>query len=239
MRYFVYLSAAKVDMLYPQVSSPARASSREFTVDLKVVKATQRSEGHAELTVHDKLTAVEDWIYAHEPVGSVDEPDVWLYGRTDLAVVTVTKEGRFSSQKAPEPAVFFAGRGLSGTMLLMGGSATHLAGGTPPPDVGTPDEPGARLGFWPSSVSWLHNAVAGYARQFETVPALNGPRDDGKDKEHTSLLIAADDILTHGAPLGECEFLAKRLSTTYGDPFDSTSEVRGLLTTPLFVAMLQ
>lgn len=244
MRCFIYLSAATVDMLYPQVSAPARASSREITVDLKVLKATQRSEGAAQLTVYDKLTAVEDWVHAHEPVGSVDEPDVWLYGRMDLAMVTVTEEGRSADQnrpagqKEPEPAVFFAGRGTTGTMLLMGGSTRHLAGGPPSPDIDSPDESGTPLAFWPSSIQWLHGAVAAYARQFETGPVLNGRRDDGTDKEHSSLRLAADDILTHGTPLGECEFLAKRLSTTYRDPFDNTSEVRGLLTTPLFVAML-
>lgn len=45
---------------------------------LSSTKATRRTDGAKSLSIHDKLAAVEDWIYAHEPVGNPDEPDVDL-----------------------------------------------------------------------------------------------------------------------------------------------------------------
>lgn len=114
MRYYEYLSTAKVDMLYPQIDQTSRSAGGEVGFDLKVIKASRKTDGKKEPTVYEKLAAVEDWIYAREPVGSMDEPAPWISGRLDLVESIVSE------------SVLFAARSKTLSYLLMGGSAAHL-----------------------------------------------------------------------------------------------------------------
>jgi hypothetical protein len=53
----------------------------DVAIDLKVIKASRKSQrSESELSVYNKLSVVENWIYEHEPVGHASRPGAWIYG---------------------------------------------------------------------------------------------------------------------------------------------------------------
>jgi hypothetical protein len=85
MRYYHYLSSNKIEMLYEQIAEYRPKVNTDVGIDLKVLKASRKSErSQSEPSVYNKLSEVENWIYEHEPVGAVDTPNVWIYGREFL-----------------------------------------------------------------------------------------------------------------------------------------------------------
>lgn len=60
MRYYEYLSTSKVEMLYPQIDRSSRSAGGEIGVDLKVFKVSRKTDGTKALSIHDKLSAVEE-----------------------------------------------------------------------------------------------------------------------------------------------------------------------------------
>lgn len=250
MRYYEYLSTAKVEMLYPQVDRSSRSAGSEVGIDLKVIRASRKTDGRKPPSIHDKLATVEEWIYTHEPVGSPDEPDVWIYGRTDLLATTLnlTDEsglvaGRFQGPGDTDtgPVLFTPSDGTQPD-FLMGGSAHNLSARRAYPDMPLP--PQMRFTSSPIMLLAALGAVAdelgigmsadsgelGFAGDCEMIGELaawirtnagSGPR------QHP----AAGFRVSPPTLLGECEFLAKRLRVG-----PSTHLVT--LATPLFVALL-
>ena len=129
MRYYEYLSSAKVDMLFPQIDRSTKVTGTEIGISVKVLTFSRKTNGQEPPSVYEKLAEVEDWIYAHgEPVGTVDEPAAWIYGRMRLGMTVVPKgwERRDSPQVPLDGTVLFAGDSGDGACLVMGGSARHL-----------------------------------------------------------------------------------------------------------------
>ncbi len=234
MRYYEYLSTTKVEMLYPQIDRTSRATGGEVGIDLTVFKATRKTDGIRPLTVHDKLTAVEEWIYAHEPVGTPDEPDVWIYGRADLLATTLTLTDESDD---PGPVLFTPSAG-EGTDLLMGGSSRNSSSSRAYPDMPLP--PQLRSHSSPVSMS---ATLAALADDLE-IPASSDDAGHGRVIAGLAEWIRANDGRPAEPPrtlgfrvsppvrLGECEFLAKRLRTAKHKSRPAT------LATPLFVALL-
>ena len=80
MKFYVYVSDTKVDMLYAQISPRARNSiATQLKIDLKLLSATF-SEEPREATRFSKLQLVTEFIDKHEKVGTVDEPDHYFKG---------------------------------------------------------------------------------------------------------------------------------------------------------------
>ncbi|RJL32789.1 DUF7019 family protein [Bailinhaonella thermotolerans] len=232
MRYYEYLSVAKVEMLYGQLGGPGPAVSHEVGLDVKVLRATRRSETTGEPGLYDKLTAVEDRIYASEPVGSVDEPAAWIYGRMPLSAVLLPPAG----DGAADRAVLFAGASETGAFLVMGGAARHLTSqaGAPPIQGG---------GLSPSGRLGLQQALKAYAAEIGAAVPEHDQLGRPAFPVHPELVPGrlhspAHEIASRGTPLGACEFLAKRLASgpaTSSHPHWPTPT--GTLATPLFIAL--
>jgi hypothetical protein len=157
MRYYEYLSSAKVDMLYPQINQTSRSAGGEVGFDLKVIKASRKTDGSKAPTIYEKLTAVEEWIYANEPVGTVDEPEAWIYGRITLAAMIVSPDwSRPRPGQLTNGVVLFAGVSDTGAHVLLAGSARHL---TANPDQPSTIESGY---FSPSAGSALRQLLRDY-----------------------------------------------------------------------------
>jgi hypothetical protein len=244
VRYYEYLSTSKVEMLHPQLVLGRSPATSEIGVDLKLVKVNRKKDGAGELPLHDRLSAVEEWIYANEPVGTVDDPDVWIYGRTELLAATLT----LGADVTPGPVLYTPAEGPE---LLMGGSVHNTSGRRP--------YPGAEL---PSTVRYFSSRVelGAILSQFAAdlgLPDRGAPdseREDGEWDVYTGLTALlrddhsripnwlahhvasepADVMSAKPVSLGECEFLAKRLRTTAGhtDPPRPAT-----LATPLYVAI--
>jgi hypothetical protein len=226
MRYYEYLSSAKVDMLFPQIDRSSKTSSK--------------TAGRNPLSVYEKLTEVENWIHAHnELVGTVDEPAAWISGRMRLGMTVVPKEWeRRDSPEVPlDGTVLFAGDSGDGACVVMGGSARHLFDlrALPVADVQY-RQPG-------SGATALGILLRCYPDFDDPVPPEGFAERPLQDR-YQLIARPAKDILLAATGMGrrspggldaaggEFEFLAKRLQT-----FTSGKRTASLAT-PLFVARI-
>lgn len=259
MRYHLYLSEAKVNMLYPQIVRSSRSAGGEVGFDLKLIKVSRRTDSTREPSVYEKLAAVEEWIYAREPVGTVEEPDAWIYGRMTLMATILKLEGSKSQSDLSDGPVLFVDSNHS-PHILMGGSVQHLVGTDPYPSLSLP----SKVRFYSHPVT-LGLTLSRYA---DELGLLEGPdREHGVhdtdiealDNEWEVLSGLARRVVNGVTPsdygpqsrrahptsryVGSCEFLAKRIRTVgrFGDiapGFLASQQTYVTLASPLFVALL-
>ena len=123
LSYFVYVSDAKLDMLYEQIPRPLRKRlAAEVKVDFKMVGVTIKgAEDKGPLRLA-KLAVVERFVQDHEDVGTVHQPATYFRGTMDMRWATLN-----------ESIVLFHGR-HDGDIVALGGSLWHLVGGQRPTD---------------------------------------------------------------------------------------------------------
>lgn len=120
MKYFVYISDTKLDMLAGQLDPKIlRRMARELKVDLKVVSLTLKDDPQDD-TRYSKLRVVERCLQKDDEVGTISSPAKWFGGSESLAWGTVGTQGE---------VVYFTNI-VSGTLLGLTGSGYHLIGGT-------------------------------------------------------------------------------------------------------------
>jgi len=79
MKYYLYISDAKLDMLYPQVPHAIKKKvSTDVKVDLKLLGGSRKSEEETEENRMTKLEAVVRFITENEDVGIVDADHAYL-----------------------------------------------------------------------------------------------------------------------------------------------------------------
>ncbi|WP_030568310.1 DUF7019 family protein [Streptomyces aureocirculatus] len=125
MRYYLYLSTAKVDMLYEQI--PPKLLKRlavEAKVDLKVLSLAVQSP-RTEASTYDRLDIVESYLERESDVSWMTEPTAWFRG--DLAL-------RIAGYGAMVSPTFMTGSD-GDTLVALIGSAHHLIGYEPAPDM--------------------------------------------------------------------------------------------------------
>ncbi|MFI8992673.1 DUF7019 family protein [Streptomyces sp. NPDC053542] len=216
MRYYLYLSDAKLDMLFEQI--PRKLLPRlvtEAKVDLKVVSfSVQRPQ--TELSRYDRLEIVEAYLEREYDVGWMTEPAFWFRGESGL---------RVSGADGAGGPVLMTGTDSDPVVVLIG-SAHHVMGGEQPsPELG-------RVGHsWlPSLHRLLENSRPG-PRSMET-PSLDTRSLDDRGTLRDSLAFAQQAT----GPAIWCEFLARQLmrGTVTGEEGRTREVVIG---TPLYVAM--
>jgi hypothetical protein len=238
MRYYHYLSNNKIEMLYQQIAEYRPKVNTDVAIDLKVIKASRKSErSEGELSVYNKLSVVENWIYEHEPVGHASRPGAWIYGREFLGFTPspgALEETVDSTNGSP---VLFGGKSEDNSVILMCGSSGNLI---------QDSTKAARFSQW-SSVDYLSRLFETIIAPSNELPAidsdpqekgttpiplgeLHDPRSEPVERAQT---LAEDLVSGYGSGrLGYCEFLAKRTSTT------SHGDVHASMATPLFIALL-
>ncbi|MEV8017211.1 SAVMC3_10250 family protein [Streptomyces sp. NPDC086554] len=118
MRYYLYVSGAKLDMLYGQI--PQKLLKRlavEAKVDLKVLSVAVQAP-RAEATTYDQLDIVEKYLEREFDVSWMTEPRPWFRG--DLGL-------RIAGYGTPAGPTFMTGR-EGDTVIALIGSAHHLIG---------------------------------------------------------------------------------------------------------------
>src|SRR4051812_12948742 len=81
LKYFLYISSTKLDMLYQQVAATgSNKRSFEWGFNLKAVTFSRKKEAEEELDTNEKLKAVIQELEAAELVGTVDEPKEYVKG---------------------------------------------------------------------------------------------------------------------------------------------------------------
>jgi hypothetical protein len=125
LRYLVYASDAKIEMLFEQIDLDTKKHiSAEINVNLKIASLTLRQADDPAKTREYKLRIVEHYIDAHHQVGSIEEPgDEYFRGEMDM------RWGYLADN-----TVYFRGSEGSYSVCLVG-SRHHVIGEKTPTDI--------------------------------------------------------------------------------------------------------
>jgi hypothetical protein len=218
VRYYVYASDAKIDMLFSQI--PAKLLSRivgELKLDLKVLSVSVRQR-ESEETLYGKLRVVETFVERELDVGSVAQSASWFRGEMPM------RSGVWGGQ--PDGLAYFSGL-QDGVLLALIGSAHHLLGQRSDPSA-------IRVSY-----SGLPVLVSMMAREEPDAPSAQRRDEIAQmpDDDHViqEVFDFADALTGVRQP---SEFLARRL--LHGPVADPSGQVESvLLATPLYVALTE
>ncbi len=116
MKYYTYISDAKVDMLFPQVPHDVKKKvATEFGIDLKFLSAKRKAEAEPEENRITRLEVVAEFIRNSGKVGSVDAPNEYISDTLQLRTARI------------EEFLYLTGR-TEKTSFGMGGSLQHVIG---------------------------------------------------------------------------------------------------------------
>ena len=219
MRYYLYISDAKVDMLFPQIPHDIKKKvALEFKMDLKLLSASRKTETESEDNRVARLETVVNFIREYGNVGSIDAPDEYIDDTLEM------QWGQY-----PDSSVVYFGGETNKTILGLGGSLKHLLGNSG-------IQAAATNSVTPFLMKYLNDDLA-----------MRYPDADAKETQQSGQdlppLVATAVRLTstnmHG-PQQKVSFLAKRLA--YGpvaqfrnDPVHGDKSV--LLATPIYISM--
>jgi len=210
MKYYLYISDTKVDMLYSQIDkSLLKKIAVELRIDLKPLGAglgATIKQNQSEETRYSKLRLVVEYVEKHLNVGWVDAPGTYFKGSLPMSWDLI--HGDFG----PKPYAVYFGGSTDRTIFGMVGSAHHLIGvrsDAPMSDI--------ILHYTPND---MLNALANEVQ----------PRSK-QSFQATEIVLMANSLMEE--PSQQLEFLAK----TFLHKRDYSHESRFvLLGSPIFIA---
>lgn len=105
MKYYVYISDAKVDMLFPQVPHEIKKKvALEFKMDLKLLSESRKTETESDDNRIARLETVVDFIREFGNVGTVDEPNEYIEG-----ILPMRWGPYMNNNGIDSPVVYFGG----------------------------------------------------------------------------------------------------------------------------------
>ncbi|MEU6124868.1 SAVMC3_10250 family protein [Streptomyces sp. NPDC047123] len=215
MRYYLYVSTTKVDMLYGQIPQKLlRRLAVEAKLDLKVVSLALQSP-RPDTTTYDQLDLVEAYLERECDVSWMTEPTAWFRGEAALRVAG------YGDADGPTLMTGFDGD----TVVALIGAARHLIGHQASPEM-------KQLSFsgLPGLFRLLQDSPPEWERQFEG-------RFMGRMPSRGSI---TENVLRYAesltVPPMYCDFLARQLLRDTVRRADGR-EVTIIVGTPLFVAM--
>src|SRR6266496_4413294 len=125
VKYYIYLSDAKLDMLYPQIpKSLLKRIASELNISLKLlgaeltagIKGTQSEE-----TRYSKVRIVSKYIEEHLHLGTVDSPDAYFKGTLPMKWGLLPGDNFYTN--ASETGVVYFGGFSDQTIVGLGGTA--------------------------------------------------------------------------------------------------------------------
>jgi hypothetical protein len=208
MKYYVYISDSKVDMLYSQI--PKRILDRiaaDLNVNLGIFSLSVKEKENQEKTHYEKLKLVINYIENNMEVGTVDEPKAYFTGLLPM---------RWGEYGVDSGLVYFGGK-TAHTVLGLGGSMTHVIGNR----KGESDTHGGSIG---ADIGAVLSKDLNLPNSFD---------DSQFDRIDDILYTTHFATKRMKGPIQTLEFLAKRLAE--GIYSDKSHVVLG---TPLYVAMV-
>jgi hypothetical protein len=253
MKYYLYVSDTKIDMMYAQIPHDTKKqTSVEFGVDLKVIKASRKTEKEIEENRFTRLDAIVDYLETSGSIGSLDEPKEYVRAVMPMKFAPWGHRGRVthlgsSSPVDPSGAAFvcFGGR-THNRIVVLWGSWKHILGNNSQDATGqfSVSTSLATLAMW-DYLDNLDRWNEGETTEEETYLAELRKRADlwramntsafkgsAKMNERSKLAWALALMVTSElkGPQQDMEFLAKQI---HGPERDT----RCLLGTPLYVAI--
>ena len=224
MKYYIYISDAKVDMLFPQVPHDIKKKvATEWKMDLKLLSASRRVETESEDNRIARLETVVEFIRRYGNLGSIEQPDQFV---EDILPMRWGPLGDGDIQ-----LVYFAGK-VDHTVVGLGGSMKHVIGSSLKGGCGMSAEPTLALEeiFAREGKNEIRDSLA----------------SDDRESERDAFELVLEATRSTLGPLQLVDFMAKRLMFWNGDvwPGESDNErnrlsgTRILLATPLYVALV-
>lgn len=230
LRYFLYISDTKLDMLFGQIDPGLRRRvSAEAKVDLKLASLVLRQSDRPEAARMANLRVVEHYLDTHHQVGTVRAPGHeyfrgsmamqwgWLWDYTNVDTPTGGRD-----------TVFFKGR-AGEHVVVLAGSRRHVLGEQPAAENSDLDA-GSHL---PYILAYIAEHISGSPELHPKWAALRRGASAGRKPDKYGLQAALEVDLR--GPEQHLEFLAIPLAQ--GDLPRHRGATHGTLATPLYVAI--
>lgn len=224
MKYYLYISQEKVNMLASQLRPGLSARVSKWNFGLGSGPLNVGIVGQpADPTVHSKVERIQRHIRKHEPCGTVDAPATFILDTVDVKWGPLLMDNK---------VVFFSGA-TSGTVFALGGSTSNLLQA---PSLGA----SASLGG--GSAQWILASALLDAMGRKGHPAFDPDAPSGEGALLAAVASLASDFR---GPTTRIEFLAKTLVAgnpdksfySFGMKDEFASKDTTILGSPRYVAM--
>lgn len=223
MKYYIYISDMKIEMLYPQIpQSLLKKIASNLSIDLKLfgaeVSVASKSSSSDE-TRYAKVRIVSEYIEKHLDVGSIDAPGTYFKGILSMTWGPIYDQ-----------AVYFSGVTSRQAVIGLGGSLKHVLGAIVGP---RPD--GFHLPVTINSTIMFPSSAGGIIMTLEEMLKNSDSKFGGNTKlpESSQIIELMTQIENNQrGPKQRFEFLAKTLLQN-----KATSESYVVLGTPIYVAL--
>jgi hypothetical protein len=216
MKYYIYISDAKVDMLFPQVPHEIKKKvATEFKMDLKLLSASRKTETESEDNRIARLEAVVDFVREYGNLGTVDKPDQYVED------ILPMRWGPY------EDGLVYFGALTEQTTAGLGGSLKHVMG----------NNEGESMPFSHSATPALVKVLSKELKlQDQQHEHRSRYAESTRDEAKIAVELATEQM---EGPLQTLDFLAKRLLYWEAIPPSERFPAQKcvLLATPLYVAM--
>jgi|GEM_PF-2796404 len=221
-KYYLYISASKLRMLYEQASKESnRKKTFEWGLNLKIASFKSSSARDQNPDRDTMLRKVVEGLEENGQLGTLEEPKTFIRGTFPI------RWGFYndcSNRPEDEPALVYFGGFQNDLLLGLGGSSCHVVG-----------HEGA-TSTWsrsstPTLVKWLLSGL----QKGKRPPIWDDPRSE-ENEVFTAMAVAQYYLRP---PTQTAEFIAKVITTGYVerlDHFIGTKKARVILATPLYVA---
>ena len=216
MKYYIYISDAKVDLLFPQVPRDIRKRvALEFKMDLKLLSALRETETGGGDNRIARLEAVLRFIRERGNIGTVDRPDEYFEGSLPM---------KWSDCFVDRTFLAYFGAETKQTIVGLGASVRHLIG----------NSEGAVVPMSPSTPAVIR-FLSNYLNMEKCDSTPRSVVTVAEELKYSTRLA----LRSIKGPNQELEFLAKRLAYWAADPeWRRKSNLSSVLVgTPLYVAM--
>ena len=196
MRYFQYISDAKVDVLLPQVSGALREKvAARLGFDIKLISGSITTERATLDSRVARLSAVESYVLDHESIGTPSEPLSWIKGEISAQFIDLG-----------DGAVLFVAEEES-WILALGGSAHHIVGAAKSEKISIP------MSFAPALAERIRYLTEKKVHIILNLPeeSLNLTTKAQGFYAWIELIRAAQNLAVN--PAQHIKFLAKRLAS--------------------------
>jgi hypothetical protein len=219
VKYYLYVSSGKIEMLYPQVADDEKKKkANEWKIDLKYLSYSRKTEREPHDTQEARLEAIVETLDTQGKIGTIEEPKDYFRGRFKMRWGIYADSGRPNEEP---PLVYFGGT-TAETIFGLGGSSRNVIGFRGAGNTGS-------RSVTPYLVAHLLRGLDISNKGWD----ISGSHDTSE--QHTLEAIAAANEYLTGPDL-QMEFVAKTLLV--GRKYLSTSErkMKIILGTPLYVA---
>jgi hypothetical protein len=216
LKYFLYVSDTKLDMLFSQIPLKIRQKiAADLHINLGIIKADIRRK--TEPNRYDKLKLVVQYIERNFDVGTIDDPKEYFKGMLPMRWGPISHNGL-------ETLVYFGGK-TDRTVFGLGGSLPHVIG----EKVGGSVPKGGSLSF--SILDALHRSLDTPSMDKLQRKTIGWPSVD------SDLFEVMRATLNMRGTEESLEFFAKRLLEGTVEDWSTHTTSHVLLGTPLYVAL--